>query len=64
MMRFLAFLVILIVVYTNFVESEDFGGYRSVRGDMSSVFFSPFRVGKRNQFYGLYKHIARDSPDN
>uniref|UniRef100_A0A1I7UJT8 Secreted protein n=1 Tax=Caenorhabditis tropicalis TaxID=1561998 RepID=A0A1I7UJT8_9PELO len=32
---------------------------RETRGDVPSVFFSPFRmVGKRNQFYGLYKQLG------
>ncbi|CAP33519.1 Protein CBG15239 [Caenorhabditis briggsae] len=32
---------------------------RQVRSDVPSVFFSPFRmVGKRNQFYGLYKQLG------
>ncbi|CAI2348422.1 unnamed protein product [Caenorhabditis sp. 36 PRJEB53466] len=33
---------------------------RSIRGvgDVPSMFFSPFRMmGKRNQFYGLFKKI-------
>ncbi|CCD61885.2 Neuropeptide-Like Protein [Caenorhabditis elegans] len=32
---------------------------RQTRGDVKSVFFSPFRmVGKRSQFYGLYKQLG------
>ncbi|EFP04385.1 hypothetical protein CRE_25655 [Caenorhabditis remanei] len=38
---------------------------RQVRGDVPSVFFSPFRmVGKRSQFYGLYKQLGNNKRES